>query len=149
MTATGDFSFDLSSLTPATTYYFKSKAAGDGITEGSELSFTTASPPAIPPAVTTQPATNITTTTARLNGTLDSLGTASAVDVSFLWRTTAGNYTETLAKSMSATGDFSFDLSSLTPATTYYFKAKAVGDGITEGSELTFTTLRCRPYLRP
>jgi len=74
--------------------------------------------------VTTQPATNITTTTARLNGTLDGLGTASAVDVSFLWRTAAGSYTETTIQSMSATGDYSFDLNGLTPDTIYYFKAK-------------------------
>ena len=44
----------------------------------------------MPPMVITNDATDITVTTARLNGNLDNLGTASNVNISLLWGTTSG-----------------------------------------------------------
>jgi predicted phage tail protein len=41
---------------------------------------------------------------------------------------------------MSGPGSFSDSLTSLTAETTYHFRAKAVGDGTTPGSDMTFTT---------
>jgi outer membrane protein assembly factor BamB len=94
-----------------------------------------------PPAVTTNAATNITTTGARLNGNLTSMGTATSVSVSFEWGTSPGVYPNTTtAQVMSATGTFYFDLIGLNPGTTYYFRAQADGDGTAYGSELSFTT---------
>jgi hypothetical protein len=91
--------------------------------------------------VTTNDATNITTTGARLNGDLTSLGTATSVSVSFQWGTSPGVYPNTTTPQvMNATGTFYFDLTGLTPGTTYYFRAQAVGDGTAYGSEKSFTT---------
>jgi phosphodiesterase/alkaline phosphatase D-like protein len=42
---------------------------------------------------------------------------------------------------MTGTGAFSADLSGLTSGTTYYYRAKAVGDGTVYGTEKTFTAL--------
>jgi len=94
-----------------------------------------------PPEVTTNDATNITTTGARLNGNLTSMGTATSVSVSFEWGTSPGVYPNTTTPEVvSATGTFFFDLSGLTPGYTYYFRAQAVGDSTAYGSENSFTT---------
>ena len=131
MSATGAFYFDLGSLSPGTTYYFRAKAVGNGTSYGREKSFTTST---TAPTVVTSDATNITTSAARLNGNLTSLGTATSANVSFQWGTSSGSYTsETTAQTMSATGAFYFDLGSLSPGTTYYFRAKAVGNGTSYG----------------
>jgi len=97
----------------------------------------------IPPQVTTNDASDITTSAAKLNGNLDGLGTASSVDVSFEWSETSGvpYASETTAETMNATGVFDFDLSNLDPGTIYYFRAKAVGDDISYGAERHFMTI--------
>jgi len=92
-------------------------------------------------AVITNTASSVTTTSARLNGDLISLGTASSVAVSFEWGTSPGPYpTGTTGEAMTSVGTFYFDLGSLTPSTTYYYQAKAVGDGTSYGTEKSFTT---------
>ncbi len=97
--------------------------------------------PAVSPTVTTDNATNITGNSARLNGTLTSLGLAASANVSFQYGMVSGNYTfETPPVSMNATGAFSTDLTGLSDNTTYYFRTKAVGDGISYGIEKSFTT---------
>jgi outer membrane protein assembly factor BamB len=138
MNTTGTFFFDLTGLTPGITYYFRTQAVGDDTAYGSELSFTTLT---TPPAVTTNTATSVTTTGGRLNGNLISMGTATSVSVSFQWGTSPGVYPNTTTPQvMSTTGTFFFELNGLTPGTTYYFRAQAVGDSTAYGSELSFTT---------
>jgi len=92
-----------------------------------------------PPTVTTSDATNIIATEAKLNGNLSDLGTASSVNVSFVWGTTSGGPypNETAPQAMNTPGAFSFDLTGLTPGTVY-FQAKAVGDGTSYGVEKSF-----------
>jgi phosphodiesterase/alkaline phosphatase D-like protein len=139
MAETGSFNFELSNLTPGTTYYYKAKAVGDGTGYGVEKSFTTTT---TPPAVATDDATDVDNTSAGLNGNLASLGTAGSVTVSFVWGTTSGGPydKETAGQAMTGNGAFHFDLSSLTPGTTYYYEAKAVGDGASFGTEKSFAT---------
>ncbi|MEE8372425.1 MAG: S8 family serine peptidase, partial [Dehalococcoidia bacterium] len=100
-------------------------------------------PPVItePPAVTTNAATDVTTNSATLNATLDGLGTASPVNVSFQWGTTIayGNNTAP-PQAMTGTGNVTAGLTGLQPGTTYHFRAKAAGDGTTFGSDQTFET---------
>ena len=111
---------------------------GDSTVYGEERSFTTLTPP----AVTTNAASNLTINSARLNGNLTSLGTADSVTVSFQWGTSSGSYpNETTAEVKDSTGTFYFDLGSLTHSTTYYYRAKAVGDSTVYGAERSFTTL--------
>ena len=98
--------------------------------------------------MTTNAASSITTNSARLNGYLDDLGTAGSVTVSFVWGTTPGGPypNETSGDVTSSTGAFYFDKGSLTPGTTYYYKAKADGDGSpVYGVERSFTTLTTPP----
>jgi len=145
MTGTGTFYHDSSSLTPGTTYYYQAKATGDGTTTGLEKSFTTLT---TPPSVSTSGASSISATSATLNGSLTSLGTADNVTVSFAWGTTDGGpYPKlvTVVPSMTGTGAFSAPLSGLTPKTTYYYIAKAVGHGSDEGDQISFTTSTVPP----
>jgi hypothetical protein len=136
----GAFHFNLSSLSSGTTLYYIAKVAGDGTSYGLEKSLTIAAPP----TVTTNNASGITTNSATLNGTLTSLGSAGSVTVSFTWGTSPASYPyETTVQAMMTSGSFHFDLGSLTPGTTYYYKAKVDGDGGTVyGLEKSFTTGR-------
>jgi len=94
------------------------------------------------PSVTTSDARWITVKGATLNGRLDDLGKFSSVSVSFEWGTTSGALDkETRPKPKRKTGAFGARLQRLSPNTTYYFRAKAEGDGtIAYGDELNFTT---------
>jgi len=100
--------------------------------------------PTVPPTVTTDTATGVGTRVATLNGSLTDLGSAASVQVSFEWGTTTDYGNETSAETMSATGSFSASLTGLTPNTTYHFRAKAVGEGISYGIDKTFTTSTVR-----
>ncbi len=146
-TATGAFSADISGLTPGTTYYFRAKAAGEAVAYGAELSFATP----VPPQVATNAATSLTSTSATLNGTLEQLGSSTTVDMSFEYGTEPGTYTAaTTPVAQTATGAFSADISGLTPGTTYYFRAKAAGEAVAYGAELSFaTTVPPAPIVTP
>ena len=137
MNKRGAFSFDITGLDPGTVYYFQAKAGGDGISYGIEKSFTTLT---MPPVVSTNDATSVAIDIVRLNGTLDDLGTALSVSTSFVWGTTLGGPypNETALEIMDTRKAYSFDLVGLTPGT-YYFQAKAVGDGVSYGVEKGFT----------
>jgi len=95
---------------------------------------------AVPPSVTTNDASDITDSSATLNGNLGDWGTASDVHVSFEWGETTAYGDETTPEAMPTTGPFSFSLPSLSPDTTYHFIAKAVGDGTSYGDDRSFTT---------
>jgi phosphodiesterase/alkaline phosphatase D-like protein len=137
-TGSGDITADLSSLAPNTTYHFRLKLVGPKGTEyGPDMHFTTG--PA-PPVATTGDAAKIKTTSATLRGSLDALGSAANVSVSFEWGLTTSYGNETTPASKTETGKYSADLSGLVPNTTYHFRAKAVGDDIAYGADAQFTT---------
>ena len=142
LNATGTFSFNLSGLSPKTTYYFRVKAVGDGTVYGTEMSFTTLP---IPPSVITLVANDITATTVTLNGQLNSIGTASNVLVSFEWGLTDTYGNTTTPQQMSTAGTFTFNLTALSPKTVYHFCVEAVGDGTVYGADSSFTTLTIPP----
>lgn len=99
------------------------------------------------PTVATNAASSVGGTSATLNGNLSDLGTAGSVDVSFEWGTDTNYGSETTPESVSATGAFTADLSSLSPCTEYHFRAKAEGDlNPVYGDDQTFTT-DCLPTL--
>ncbi len=101
---------------------------------------------AVSPVTATEPATNVTHTSAELRGNLTSLGTASSAQVSFEWGTATGSYTETTeGQELIAPGVFSYELSGLTSGATCYYRAKAVGDGTSYGAERSFTTTTTPP----
>ncbi|MEE9288444.1 MAG: sialidase family protein, partial [Bacteroidota bacterium] len=130
----------LTGLNPDTVYYFRGKAVGDGTSYGSVLSFATATTP-VAPTVATDAATDIGENSARLNGNLADLGTASSVTANFQWGECAwclGN--ETPAEGKTETGTYFFDLTGLSSNTTYHFRAKATGNGTSFGETKAFTT---------
>lgn len=99
-----------------------------------------------PPVVITCPANGIGTTKATLNGYLTGMGTASKVTVSFGWDTVSNadnpeSYSHwTYPQVKRWPGKFKVRIDNLKSGTTYYFRAKAVGDSISYGEELSFTT---------
>jgi len=140
---TGAFSADLSGLDPGATYYFRARADGEGDpVYGEEKSFTALT---VPPSVRTSSATEVRCTSAKLNGILDSLGTAESAEVSFEWGMTAAYGNETASEVLTAPGSFDAALTGLLPNTTYHFRAKAIGDGVAYGADMMFTTGRSLP----
>jgi len=133
---TGTFSRIVSGLDVSETYYFRAAAKNaDEWSYGSELSFTTQATP----TVTTQAATNVEKTTARLNM---SFTTAFSVDVRFAWREDgAGAWSYTSWVGKSSDGTHLENLAGLDADTTYEFRAQLNHGSIIEGALLTFDTL--------
>ena len=131
-------------LNYSTTYYWHVRHQDryrDWSSYSNETSFTTVGVPTVPPAVVTNDATSQGTNSAKLNGNLISLGTVASVTVCFQWGVTSESYSnETTPQSMTSTGLFYFDLSGLSPSSTYYFRAKATGGSTVHGLEMNFTT---------
>lgn len=139
-------STSLTGLTPSTTYFFQAQGTNSGGTaNGSILSFTTLAsggPASGAPVVTTDAATSVGSTTATINGTFDANGAATTPR--FIWGTDSGLSGATTTSDGTATiGIFtdSRSLTSLTPGTTYYFRAQGQNSDSTQsGSILSFTT---------
>ena len=99
-----------------------------------------------PPTVITNDDIGVGTTRATLRGYLTSLGTASSANVSFGWDTQShpenldryANWTPEVT--MAYEGNFRYRITGLTRNTTYYFRARAIGDSTAYGEELSFTT---------
>src|SRR5262249_6512567 len=108
---------------------------------------------ALAPEVTTNPATNITTTTAMLNGTVNPNG--AMTQVSFEYATSADfSGAQTISAGSLAAGaspqPVSANLTNLTPGTTYFFRVVASNSaGTTRGSALGFTTVSCNYPINP
>ena len=133
------FTADLTGLTANTGYTFKAFITFNGQTVyGTEMTFTTLQSSVTPPTVTTDNATNITTHTATLNGTVTA-GTEAVMVTGFEWKATVGGaYTPVNVPSTWMI----YDLTGLTPNTGYTFRAFAItASGTTYGNEQTFTTL--------
>jgi hypothetical protein len=106
------------------------------------------------PSVTTGVATNLTSSGATLNGTVNDNG--SATTISFDYGTTSVYGTNVAATTPSGgsiaagtgTTAASVDVSSLTPNTTYHFRVNATANGTTvNGSDATFTTSKLTPVI--
>ncbi|MFC1947576.1 fibronectin type III domain-containing protein [Chloroflexota bacterium] len=100
----------------------------------------------LPPAVITNTDIGAGTTRATLRGYLSSMGTASSANVSFGWDTQPhpdnpdayANWTPEVT--MTSEGKFKYRITDLQRNTTYYFRARAIGDSTAYGEELSFTT---------
>jgi subtilisin family serine protease len=94
------------------------------------------------PTVTTGTVTNVSTTTATLNGNLTNLGGAATVNVNFEYGPTAAYGTQTTAEAKTATGTFAQSVAGLAAGTTYHFRARAESPyGTATGSDATFSTV--------
>ncbi|MFH1230469.1 MAG: hypothetical protein V1709_03125 [Planctomycetota bacterium] len=135
-------SANISSLSISTIYNFRIVATNaGGTTNGNNLIFTTGNPGAAP-TCTTNVATNITNSSATLNGTVNPNGTATTAYFEYGLTTLY-----TVIPTAQSIGDgfnsvaVSDTANSLTPNTFYNFRVVGVNaSGTTYGNNLTFTT---------
>ena len=138
----GSFTCYLFNLQKVTTYYVRAYAVNQkGTAYGEEKSFTTKA--ITLPVVTTSSATNISFTSATIDGTVTDDGGASVTERGVVYSTTP-NPTTSNSKVVSGSGKGSFtcNLSNLQAGTTYYVRAYAVNEkGTAYGEVLSFKTL--------
>jgi uncharacterized protein (TIGR02145 family) len=144
---TGSFSGTITGLTPNTTYYVRAYAINSaGTAYGNELSFTTATVPAI----VTNAISNITNNSANGGGNVTSDGGSSVTSRGLVYGTSPS---PTISNSVlnigSGTGTFSGTISDLVPNTTYYVRAFATNSaGTAYGDEISFTNV-CGAFVAP
>lgn len=142
LSAAGSFSFSITGLSPATTYYYRAAAfTSSGNVYGAYSTFQTGS--RSPVVIYTNPASSVSANTATLNANLSSMGNARTVNVHFNYGTNSQMGSTTLAQTMKSPGTVSFQLTDLVPGTGYIFQAVAEtpeGDKVYGGQE-TFTTV--------
>jgi len=130
----------LTGLTPGQLYHFRVKAiSAGGTTYGEDLTFTTTQPP----AATTQNATNLTQTTATLNGQVNANNLATTISFEYGLTTSYGAIANGVPDNASGTTNTAIkaDITGLTLNTTYHFRIKAVSSaGTVNGDDLTFST---------
>ena len=138
----GSFSSNLTGLNAATVYYVRAFATNTiGTGYGMAMSFTTLGQS---PTVTTLAATNINSTVATLNGSVNA--NFLSTDLTFEYGTTI-NYGNTIIATQSpVTGNtntnVSANITGLIEGTTYHYRIVAVNSlGTTYGSDMTFTAV--------
>ena len=148
-TALTNVSAAVSSLSPATKYFFRVNAQNQfGTVNGPTQNFTTKGPAVAAPAATTRTATNVEATTATLRGTVDPNGlettywfeySSDSLLGSLLLKTTA----RVSAGAGTSADSVEADVSSLNADTTYYFRVVAQNSqGTVRGDKVSFKTKR-------
>ena len=134
-------SANIRGLTANTVYHYRIVATNSAGTRfGNDRTFTTLTATG-PPVVTTSPASNMATSSATLNGSLDPHGLTTTVQ--FQWGTTTsyGHTTPIQSQTGNTFRNISANISGLTTHTTYHFQIVATNNGGTRfGSDRTFTT---------
>jgi Immunoglobulin I-set domain./Fibronectin type III domain. len=135
--------FDLTGLTPNTTYHYRIVASNSGGTSyGSDATFTTSQAPV--PIIQTLAASLTTTTAAQLNSTVNPNG--SSTTFYFQYGTTAGYGSTTASGNTSVSLSVNYSLTGLTPNTTYHYRIVASNSsGTSYGSDVAFTTAIAQP----
>jgi plastocyanin len=134
-------SANISSLSGSTVYHFRIVASNSaGTTYGSDTVFTTLSATG-PPVVTTSAATNISTSSATLNGSLDPHGLTTSVSFQYGTTTSYGSTTASQTKTGNTYQSVSANISGLAASTTYHFRILATNSaGTSYGTDRTLTT---------
>ena len=142
---TGVFTSNLIGLAANTTYFVRAYAINDaGTAYGEQVRFTTTEvepDPMLP--VLTGNVSNIAQKTVTLNGEVISVGYPAYTERGFCYATTAEPTVDDtkLIVYGTGTGEFSFNLTGLSPNTTYYMRAYAINSVNTAYSdEVSFTT---------
>ncbi len=139
---TGNFSLQVTDLQYPVTYYVCAYAIQDGnAVYGNTVSFTTEFRSV---TVSTSAATDISTTSAKLNGVINDVGSPAYTQRGFCYSST--NPTPTISNDkvvqhVSFAGNYKETVSNLQEGTTYYVRAFAVQDNqYTYGNTISFTT---------
>jgi plastocyanin len=132
---------NISSLTASTTYHFRIVASNaQGTRMGSDRIFTTLSMTG-PPVVITNPASNVTASTATLHGSLDPHGLSTTMHFQYGTTTSYGHTTAMQSQTGNTYRNIAANISGLTAHTTYHFRIVATNSGGTRfGSDRTFAT---------
>ncbi|MFC2019925.1 hypothetical protein ACFLU4_08310 [Chloroflexota bacterium] len=94
--------------------------------------------------VATSAADDVAATSAILNGNL-ALGSVATVNVSFEYGLDTNYGNTSTVQAVTNIGSFGLEVEGLLPETTYHYRAKAEGDGIVYGEDMTFNTLVLQP----
>ncbi len=138
----------IAGLTPNTLYHYRvAGTSTGGSSNGLDMTFTTSGPPVV---VTNLP-TNVTGTSATLNGTVTASGASTTV--SFDWGLTIAYGTNVAGTPSPVTGNtptaVSANISGLTSGATYHYRCVGVnGAGTTNGLDQVFTA-GCQPPVAP
>jgi hypothetical protein len=132
---------NISGLSASRLYHFRIVATnGGGTSFGSDRTFTTLSATG-PPVVTTNPATNVTTSSARLNGSLDPHGSATTVYFQWGATTSYGHNTPMQTQTGNTSRPITANISGLSANHLYHFRIVATTSaGLRVGSDRTFNT---------
>ncbi len=138
---TGPFSAGLHGLISGTNYYYRAWASGSGFIAGDMLNFTAMNPGTFAPMAHTKKPKGNTATTATLGGNVSDLGSASVVNVGFLYGTspTLAGATNVTFGMAYAPSDFNLTVVGLVPGVTYYYEAWAEGQGFAWGGIMNVT----------
>jgi len=142
-------SVSLTGLTPGARYYARVSATNDdGTTSGTIISFTTLDVP----STTLSAATDVTSTDARLNGSIDPKGLSTTVEFCYgtsadLTGCTAVSAAESPLVAVNASVGVTADLTGLTPSTTYYVRVSATNSNGSASSSVGSFTTSARPLV--
>jgi YVTN family beta-propeller protein len=130
-------------LNPSTLYYYRVRAYNGIGTSGNSntISVTTLTPTGAP-VVRTNPATNIASYSATINGSLDPHGLTTTVYFQYGTTISYGLTTAPQSQAGSTYRNISANISGLTASTRYHFRIVATNSaGTTYGADQVFTTL--------
>lgn len=137
----GVFYYSCAGLSSNMTYYVRAYAIQNGkIIYGSTVNFSTDMSTT---NVSTSGATNVTPSSATLNGSIVKEGSPKYTEKGFCYSTSSNPTVSSTKKVVSGTGEgnFSINISNLSYNTTYYYKAYAIQNGtVIYGSEVNFNT---------
>lgn len=136
-----NISANISGLLASHVYHFRIVATNSaGTTFGGDRTLTTLTATG-PPVVTTNPATNVTSSSATLNGSLDPHGLTTSVHFQYGTTTSYGHTTPMQSQTGNTFRNISANISGLITDTSYHFRIVATNSGGTRmGSDRTFTT---------
>jgi N-acetylneuraminic acid mutarotase len=132
---------NISGLMAGTTYHFRIVATNSaGTRYGADRTFTALSSTG-PPVVITNPATNVTSSSATLKGTVDPHGLNTSVHFQYGLTTSYGSTTASQTKTGNTYQNVSANISGLSAHRTYHFRIIASNSaGTRYGADKTFTT---------
>ena len=143
-TGLGTYTVNMTGLTANTTYYVRAYASNkEGTTYGDEVSFNFSLNTTYP-TVTTKEVTDITKTSAKCGGKVESAGGTPVTERGVCW-STHSNPTisdDHLNSGAGGTGNYFVTIDDLTPDTYYFVRAYATNSsGTAYGNEVSFSTL--------